>query len=158
VQPVASGQAFPDPALPGLDGEATSLSADWLGAGCVFVVGHTDCRTTRLILPYAARLRAGAGNGVRVRAILQDDAETALGMLGDLGVDLPTSLDPSPFVLGGLLGLVTVPTTFHVGPDGIVRSVVEGFDRAALERLGRELELSEPLIAPDEDVPALRPG
>jgi len=152
------GEALPDLELPGLDGEEHSLSTHWAGAGCVYVVGHSDCATTRLILPFAARLAHGATTGTRVRVVLQDEPAAAASLLDELGADVPTLLDPAPYPLGAGLGLASAPTLVHVSGEGRVLRVVEGFERTALEQIARELGLEEPFFRPDDDVPTFRPG
>lgn len=111
-----------------------------------------------MLLPFVARLGARLPNGTRVRAILQDEPDAAADLVGALEAPLPTLLDRSPYELGKRLNLVTVPTLFEIDAAGVVRRVVEGFDRGALERLAQGLGVEGPLVDPDEDVPLLRPG
>jgi hypothetical protein len=56
-----------------------------------------------------------------------------------------------------------VPTIFLIAPDGKVMVNCMGFDKAALERISKELAQHEkiasaPLFRSDEVVPAYKPG
>jgi hypothetical protein len=153
-----AGRPFPNVALPDLDGTARPI----LGAAgsSVVALGHSDCGTTRLLVPYVQRLHERRGPGSSVVLILQDDAATARAFLKDLDLDLdlPVRLEPEPYALSRELGLTTVPTLFMVSPAGRIESRSEGFQRAALEALAEGLGVPPPLFSPGDKAPALRPG
>jgi len=153
---LAVGAAFPDRVLPDLGGGAQRLSEAWSRGPTLLVLGHADCGTTRLALPYLQRLHARTGTGVAV--ILQDDPPTARSLAAELGLTLPIRLDLEPFPLSAELALESVPTQHLVGRDGRVLRASQGFNRDDLEAFARELGLAGPLFGADEAGPRHRPG
>jgi hypothetical protein len=151
-----AGRPFPDIELPDLEG----ISRAVLGAAgsCVVAVGHSDCGTTRLALPYLKRMHERRGLGSSVVLVLQDDAAAARGLLTEANADMPVRLEPDPYPLSRQLGLTTVPTLFLVDPAGVVDQVSEGFQRAAFEAMAGRLGVPGPLFAAGDAAPALRPG
>jgi hypothetical protein len=151
-----AGRPFPDIQLPGLDGILRPVA----GAAGPFVVGigHSDCGTTRLALPYLKRLHARRGPGTAVVLVLQDDPDSARELVSGQGPDFPVLLEADPYPLSRELGLTTVPTLILVGPAGAVESLSEGFQRAAIEGLALRLGAPAPFFTPDDNAPALRPG
>ena len=121
-------------------------------------IGHSECGTTRLLVPYLARLWATRGPGSSVVLVLQDDAPAAQAFLEDLGVDLPVLLEAEPYRLAQALELTTVPTLYLVTADGAIETRTEGFQRQAVEDLAARLEAQAPFFLPTDKAPALRPG
>jgi hypothetical protein len=157
ADPQAQG-AFPPLALPDIEGVERSLAELWREGPALVIVGHRDCKTTRQTLPHVDRIYRRRAAGSAALAVLQDDAETARELCASLGLELPVRLDADPYRLAQALGLATVPTLFLVGHDGALEAVSEGFVRADLEAFAARLGVTPPLFAPDEKVPALRPG
>ena len=151
-----AGRPFPDMALPDLDGKRQLLLE--AAGSCVVAVGHSDCATTRLALPYLIRTHQRRGEGSSVVLVLQDDAAAARGLLTEANADMPVRLEPDPYPLSRQLGLTTVPTLFLVDPAGVVDQVSEGFQRAAFEAMAGRLGVPGPLFAAGDAAPALRPG
>lgn len=150
-----AGRPFPDIALPDLDGKRRSL----LGAsGSCVALGHSECGTTRLAIPYLKRIHDRRGPGASVVLVLQDDAAAARGLLSELRAEMPVRLEADPYPLARATGLRTVPTLFLVGPARRVERVSEGFERAALEEMAGRLGVPEPLFTAEDAAPALRPG
>ena len=149
--------AFPEASLPDLDGTARPVSDAWAAGPALIVIGHTECGTTRLTLPYLDRLDRQRAPGAAVRAILQDDPASARAFADELGLRLPVLLEPDPYALSAALGLGTVPTIFLVEPDGAIAERSEGFRRDALERLAQRLGVATLFTAADA-APPLRPG
>jgi hypothetical protein len=104
------------------------------------------------------RLHRRRTRQVAVSALLQDEPEDARAMAAELDLALPLVLDGDPYPLTSSLALEGVPTTFVLGPDGAVRERLEAFNRGEVERLGALLGVPGPVFAPDEKVPAHRPG
>ena len=152
-----AGRPFPEIALPDLDGKRQPIlgtAGEWV----VVAVGHSDCGTTRLALPYLKRMHKRRGQGCAVVLVLQDDAASARALLAGAEADMPVRLEPDPYPLARALGLTTVPTLFLVDPAGVVERAAEGFQRAALEEMAARLGVSGPLFTAGDAAPALRPG
>jgi hypothetical protein len=152
-----AGRPFPEIPLPDLDG--TSRAVVGAAGSCTLVaVGHSDCGTTRLVLPYLQRIHERRGPGSSVVLVLQDEPAMARAFLSELHVDLPVRLEPEPYPLSSELGLGTVPTLFLVSSAGLIERASEGFRRAAIEDLAQRLGVPPPLFLPADAAPALRPG
>ena len=152
AEPVPS--RFPSRALTGLTGPPRDLSR--VARPTLVVLGHAECDTTRLLLPFAERIHRGRRAGTEVVVVLQDVAEEARALVRELRLRAPVLLDPPPYALGTALRARTVPLTMVVR-GGRVEETWPAFRRADLERAA-ELFGAAPLFRPEEDVPALRPG
>jgi hypothetical protein len=148
--------AFPRRSLRDLDGGLRPLAEAWSGGEALFLVGHGDCRTTMLALPFVDRLHRRS-EGAAVRLILQDDAETARVLAGRLRLAAPILLEEDPYRLSRELGLTTVPTLFLVGRDGEIGQVLEGWNRAEVEALALRMGVRA-LLTTEDEAPAFRPG
>lgn len=157
MPPLPPGSRFPDRPLRDLSGGTRRPSDSWREGPALVAVGHGDCATTRLVLPYVDRIHARRGRA-SVLLILQEDPRSGGDLVAELGLSVPACLDEDPYPLSSDLGLGTVPTLFLVAHDGVVSRVVEGFSRRDLEDLARELGVRGTLFAPDDDAPAFRPG
>jgi hypothetical protein len=151
----AALDAFPSLPLPALDGPPRDLSR--AGRPTLIVLGHGDCRTTRLLLAFVERIERRRGPERDVVVVLQDTPEDARALVGDLGLTMPVLLDPEPWALGTALRTEVVPLTMLVEPGGAVAEAWPAFRRADLERAAERFGAA-PLFDPGEDVPALRPG
>jgi hypothetical protein len=149
---------FPAAALPGLDGAERPVSAAWARRPAVVLVGHSDCATTRLTLPFVDRLHRRRPDGTQVLAVLQDEPEAARGLVGALGLDLPVLLEADPYPLASALGLRSAPTVLVIGTDGTIRRALEGFRRDELEAIAGDIGVEGPLFTPDDTGPSRRPG
>jgi len=150
--------AFPGIALRDLEGTERPLSEAWSEGEALVLIGHRDCKTTRETLPYLDRMHRRRGPGRAVRLVLQDDAETARGLVKDLGLEVPVRLEEDPYPLAADLELIAVPTLFLVGTDGRIARVSEGFSRADLEGFAERLGVRGALFAPEDAAPEFRPG
>jgi hypothetical protein len=155
VARIAPGARFPAISLPSLDGALWPLEEAWSRGPALVAVGHTDCRTSMLTLPYLDRLRARAPEA-SVLLVLQDEAAAARAAVKGLG--LSVLLEPDPYPLAAALGLHTVPTLVLVGPSQRVAAVSEAFRRDDLESFAARLGVSGSLFTPEDDAPRLRPG
>ena len=154
---LAVGGRFPEQSLPDLEGRPRPLAETWAAGQALLIVGHADCETTRLALPYVDRIHTGRPAGTTVLAVLQEDPEGARALRKRLGLAMPALLDLAPHAFGPALGLETVPTLLHVDRSGHVVAVVEGFRRDALEALAVAVGAPSPFTK-DDPAPALRPG
>lgn len=150
-----AGRPFPEIALPDLDGKRQPI---FLGAPGTCMIGHSECGTTRLAIPYLKRMHDRRGPGASVVLVLQDDADVARALLAELRAEMPVRLEADPYPLARATGLTTVPTFFLLGPARRVERVSEGFERAALEELAARLGVPPPFFAAEDSAPALRPG
>lgn len=150
----APGSRFPDQELPDLAGVAQPLSASWTAGSTLLVLGHGECGTTRLTLPFADRLHR---SGARVVAVLQDSEDDARQLREELGLGLPLRLEADPYPLAAALGLDAVPSLYLVDAAGRIRAASEGFARADLVDYAERLGVAPPFNAEDQ-VPARRPG
>jgi hypothetical protein len=146
---------FPDVALPDLTGKRQPVLG--ASASCV-AIGHSDCGTTRLAIPYLDRMHGRRGPGTAVILVLQDDPSAARALLEEMGAELPVRLESDPYPLARAIGLRAVPTLYLVGPARRVERVCEGFERLALEEMAGRLGVEGPLFTAGDAAPALRPG
>jgi len=158
MAPLGPPAAFPDVDLPGLDGQRRPISEAWAQGWGLIAVGHGECGTTRLTLPFVDRIHQRRPPTATAVAVLQDDAEAARALVEELGLHLPVRLEEDPYPLAARIGLGTVPTLFLVTPQGRIEAVAEGFRRADLETFAARLEVPPPFFLPGDDAPALRPG
>lgn len=154
----APPNAFPTHSLPDLDGVQRPLAMSWSEGPALIVIGHRDCATTRLALPFVDRLYQRRPAGASVVAVLQDDATAARALMTDLGLTMPVLLESDPYPLSAELGLRAAPTLMLVGADGLIAKAAEGFSRQDLEALSRGVGIVGPLFSPDDTAPPRRPG
>ena len=149
---------FPTRSLLDLEGQERLLEAAWREGPALFLVGHRDCGTTRLTLPFVNRIHARRPPHASVTAILQDDATAARALMADLGLALPVLLEPDPYPLSAELKLRAAPTLMLVSRDGTIAKAAEGFSRDELEAFSQALGIAEPLFSPEDTAPPRRPG
>jgi hypothetical protein len=150
---------FPRLSLPDLGGAERPFVTAWSARPALFVIGHRDCVTTRLALPFVDRIHRRRPADASVLAVLQDDAESARALRDDLGLDLPVLLEADPYPVAAELQLRSVPTVLLVGKDGLIVRASEGFRRDDLEVMARAIGVAGPLFTDaDAGVPARRPG
>jgi len=148
---------FPTLALAGIDDESLDLSVLFSEHDALVLFGHRDCKTTRQTIPVLDRIHRRRTRGAVV-LVLQDDAETARALAASLDLQVPIALEPSPYPLASALGLEVVPTLYLVERGGAIAATSVGFRRADLEAFAARLGVPAPLFAPEESVPAFRPG
>ena len=150
---------FPHLSLPDLEGSERAFVTAWAQRPAIFLIGHRDCVTTRMTLPFVDRIHRRRPPETAVIAILQDDAESARELRRDLDLDLPMRLEADPYPLAAEMELRSVPTVMLVGKDGRIVRTCEGFKRDELEAMAREIGMAGPLFTEaDAGVPARRPG
>lgn len=149
---------FPARSLPDLEGQERPLEVAWADGPALIVVGHRDCATTRLTLPFVDRIHARRPPGTSVLAVLQDEEGAARELMADLGLSLPVRLEADPYPLSAELKLRAAPTLMLVSRDGTIARAAEGFSRDELEAFSQGLGIAEPLFSPDDTAPPRRPG
>lgn len=155
--PLNVGDVFPAASLPDLDGRARPLAEAWAGGEALIAIGHRDCGTTRMALPYVDRIHRRRAAGTTVVAVLQDSAEGARGLRSELDLDLPLRLEPDPYTLAAALRVAVVPTLFVVGRDGRILEVCEAFRKPELEAIAARFG-ALPLFDAGDPTPAFKPG
>jgi hypothetical protein len=149
---------FPAHSLPDLDGVQRPLSAAWSEGPALVFIGHRDCATSRLTLPFVDRLHHRRPDRSSVIAVLQDEPPAARALMSDLGLTMPVLLEAHPYALSAELGLRAAPTLMLVGADGRIVKAAEGFSRADLEAFAEALGITGGLFTPDDTAPPRRPG
>jgi hypothetical protein len=154
---VRSAGPFPELELADLDGVVRPLREAWRDGEALVLIGHGDCSTTRLALPFFERIHRRRTRGTAL-LLLQDDLQAARELQAELGLGVPIRLEPAPYALAAELRLEAVPTLVLVDGGGrIVRTSV-GFDREVLQELAAHMGVDGPLFAPADRAPAFRPG
>ena len=152
----ASGP-FPDLALADLDGRPHSLAEAWRDGEALFLIGHSDCSTTRQAIPYVDRIHRRKTRGVVV-LVLQDLAQAARQLIAEAGLSLPVRLEPDPYPLARALDLGVVPALVLVDREGRIDRVSVGFRRADLEAFAARLGVAGALVSLEDAAPEFRPG
>ena len=151
--------AFPKVSFPDLDGTSRPVFDAGPGFPSVIAMGHSDCGTTRLLVPFLKRMHDRRGARSSVVLVLQDEPAAARAFLSVLGAaDLPVRLEPPPYPLSSELALTTVPTLFLLSAAGVIEEASEGFQRAHVEDLAGRIGVAPPFFLPGDKAPALRPG
>jgi hypothetical protein len=158
VTGAAAEGPFPDLRLRGLDGHEHALGEAWRDGAALVLVGHSECGTTLLSLPFADRIHRRRAASTTVVVVLQDRPEDAGPLAAGLGLEVPVRLDADPYPLSAAVGLGVVPTLFLIERGGRIASASEGFRRSDLERFAERLGVNGPLFTPEDKAPALRPG
>src|SRR5262249_10476530 len=126
----------------------------------LYAVFKTTCPTCEFTWPFLDRIRAvGAGGGLAVVAVSQDDPNATHDFGRRLGPTPPPASHPSPCRACTALGADPAPPPSHPRADGPLAETVVGFDRPRLERLADRAArpaggAPAPLFRPDETVPA----
>ncbi len=119
------GETAPDFALPDLAGETVRLS-DLRGRPVVLNFWATWCAPCRIEMPMLEQAAADGGDDLAVLVINQGETAEQVGaFFDDVGLSLPALLD-SDGEVGRAYGAVYLPSTFIIGPDGIVSAVHHG--------------------------------
>ena len=109
--------------------------------------------------PFLERIHQAAnGGGLQIHGVSQDGASATEFFLKDQGVSFPTLLDShgQGYPVSNGYDIRTVPTVVVIEQDGSIASVIEGFDKAGMEELGRRAGIST--FKENEDIPIFRPG
>ena len=108
------------------------------------------CPVCQMTLPFLERLHA-AGTA-RVFGVSQNDAEDTRNFARHFGLTFPMLLDleEDGFAASNAYGISSVPTMYLVERDGTIGSVIEGWVKADMERLGA--------VRADDNVPAWKAG
>ena len=160
-QLIAAGSRAPDFRLARLDGGAMSLAETIAGGPALLVFYKVTCPVCQMTLPFLERIHAGAdggGGGLRIYGISQNEAEDTREFMGEFGVTFPMLLDreEAGFPASNAYGISSVPTSFLVEPDGSIGRVIEGWQKAEIERLGALAGVA--VLGAGDYVPAWKAG
>lgn len=106
----------PDTVLPRLEGGETTL-AEWKGRGIVLNFWATWCFPCREEMPALVDFSNEHQDIVVVGVNDREDADTARAFVEEYAISFPILLDERG-VMGNRLGVVGLPTTVFIGPDG----------------------------------------
>ena len=152
------GAAAPEFELTGLQGGKWAL-ADALKEGPVaivlFKIGCPTCQFTFPFLDRIAKARRPA-DGFRITAVSQDDAGGTRQFIDRLSPSVSTVLDGPGYPVTKAFQVNYVPSVFVVEADGKISFSAVGFEKKAIEELGRRAGVP-PFLA-GEEVPEYRPG
>lgn len=119
------------------------------------------CPTCQMAAPKVSAFeRAYPG---RVLGIGQDPPEALERFDGAFGLGLRSIPDLPPYEVSDAYGIVSVPTLFLVGADGVIAESVGAWDREAFNRFSHhmaELIGAEPVVIsePGDGLPPFQPG
>jgi hypothetical protein len=140
------------PTIPGLGFEAGPTA---------LVFYKVTCPVCQLAAPKVAALEdAYPGHVV---GLGQDPEEDLAAFDAEHGFGAPSIADVAPYETSNAYGIEAVPTLILVGADGVVRDVVQSWDREGYNRVARELAdlTGLPRVEPShaqDGLPAFRPG
>ncbi len=118
-----------------LEGGGASL-ADLVARGPILLAFFKiSCPVCQLTLPFLQRIH---GERLRVYAISQNGTEDTREFNRYYRLSLPTLLDreEDDFPVSNAFGISSVPTMFLIERDGTVSRVIEGWQKAEIEKLG----------------------
>ena len=156
------GQIAPSFSLPGIDGQAYTLSEN--GAPLTLAVFFkTTCPTCMTAFPYIEKIYQGyKGVGLTVWGISQNDRERSADFAKKYGSTFPILID-ADWRVSKQYDPNVVPTSLLIASDGKIIESVVAFDKAGLNRLAEtiaaRLDAAAQTVAPDNDGnPPFRPG
>ena len=161
---IAAGGIAPGVSLKALDGKEYSLGKLLHHGPVVAAFFKISCPVCQFTFPFLERLykRYGAGN-VAFLGISQDNAADSRDFARQFGVTFPILLDEKGYPVSNAYALTSVPTIFLIDTDATVKVSCMGFTKQDLEAIARDLAERRnialaPLFAPNEDIPAHKPG
>ena len=153
---LATGAQAPEIQLPDLNGHSWTLTGALKNGPVILAFFKIACPTCQLMFPFLQRL-ADASPSTLLIAVSQDDASATREFQARFGVSMPTLLDTARiYPASNAFQITSVPSLFVVEPDGKISAAVEGFNKAAIEKLGERFGGSP--FRESDHVPALRPG
>jgi len=153
---LATGAQAPDIQLPDLNGHDWNLAQALKNGPVILAFFKISCPTCQMTFPFLQRL-ADAAPSTLLIAVSQDDASATREFHDRFGVSMPTLLDtPRTYPASNAYQITSVPSLFVVEPGGKISFAVEGFSKAAIEKLGERFGASP--FRESDHVPALRPG
>ncbi len=132
---LAAGDRAPELNLRGVDGQSYVL-AEALGSGPVLAAFFTlDCQTCQMSFLFWDRIHeAHAGERFRFWAVSLDAEVEAAAFLERSGVSFPVLIGDQTHSAVEY-GLVSTPSHFLIGRDGVIVASHDAFDRPALNAM-----------------------
>jgi peroxiredoxin len=151
-----AGRRAPQFRLNRLEGGELSLAEIIAGGPALLVFFKVTCPVCQLTLPFLNRIHRSGG--MAVYGISQDDVRDTRDFLSEFGVSFPMLLDSEDagYPTSNAYGISSVPTLFLIERDGTLASVVEGWQKAEIERLGTLAGMQ--VFRSDDQVPAWKAG
>ena len=140
LAPQLLGQPAPDFTLPGLDGQMVSL-ADYRGKVVLLNIWASWCPPCLVSLPKLEEMRQEfpASDFQVVAVNLDRDQAKALRFLSKHPVGYPSAADPEG-TLPAQFEVETMPTSFLIDRQGVIRHVHRGFVRDDVDDLRRRIQ------------------
>ncbi len=139
--------------------------ADGLAQGPVLLMFvKAGCPTCEYSLPLIDRVYQNYPESrVSLVVLAQERESGARRLIRDGDLHLTVGLDSSPHPIGEAYGVSYVPTFFYIRTDGTIAHAIESFAREELKEINAKIAGEDgvealPFFAPDEGVPAFRPG
>jgi len=119
------------------------------------------CPVCQMAAPKARAFEEGYPG--RILGVGQDPAEKLTAFDRQYGLGFGSVADLPPYELSNAYGIVSVPTLFLVGTDGVILESVPSWDRdgynAVSEHLAKLLDTDPVVVSrPGDGLPPFRPG
>jgi len=151
--PLAEGDPAPAFNLIDID-TGQAVSRPWEDGPLALVFFKVTCPVCQLVAP---KVQALAEGGARVVAVGQDPPEKLAAYRDRFGQRVPTLSESPPYPVSNAYRITSVPTVFHIGPEGVFEQAVAAWDRTAWNAVADGLGV--PAISADGDgLPPYRPG
>src|SRR2546427_9714151 len=118
MAPLGPPAAFPDVDLAGLDGKRAPISEAWARGWALIAVGHSECETTRLTLPFVDRIHHRSPPTSAAVAVLQDPLADPRAPVRELGPRPSGRLGEDPYPPPQPLGPAPAPRRCLGPPQG----------------------------------------
>jgi len=151
-----AGLRAPDFRLARLEGGELSLAEITARGPALLVFFKISCPVCQMTLPFLERIHS-AGS-LPIFGISQDDARDTREFMREFGITFPMLLDreEARYPASNAYQISSVPTMFLVERDGILARVMEGWQKAEIERLGAMAGVA--VFRPRDNVPAWKAG
>jgi len=152
------GAAAPEFELRGLQGGRWALAEALKEGPVAIVLFKVGCPTCQFTFPFLDRIAKAPrpADGFRITAVSQDDAEGTRQFLDRLSPSVNTLLDGPGYPVSKAFQISHVPSVFLLEKDGKISFSAVGFEKKAIEELGRRAGV-KPFLE-GEEVPDYRPG
>jgi peroxiredoxin len=155
---LSTGALAPAIRLPDLNGDIRTLGEALKDGPVLLVFFKISCPTCQLTFPFLQRLAdEGFSASPQLIAISQDDIPGSREFQERFGVSMPTLIDAArTFPASNAYRIASVPSLFLIEPDGKISAALEGFNKAALQKLGERFHVAP--FRETDSVPDSRPG
>lgn len=150
-----AGSLAPAFRLSRLEGGEITL-AEIAAGPAVLAFFKVSCPVCQMTLPFLERIHTAGV--LKIYGISQNDAADTREFMRDFGLSFPMLLDSEDddFPASNAYGISSVPTMFLVERDGTLSRVIEGWQKAEIERLGTLAGVQ--VLRASDHVPVWKPG